>query len=769
MIAHYLKVAFRSLMKYKMQTAVSIVGLAVGFVCFAFSMIWIRYELTYDSFHPGAERIYIVYGESKLEMSGYSTHNVFPLANAIHRDFPEVESAASFYNWEALVELDGRIEKLDRIEVDTAFIRMFGVRLLGGNWNFLRSPDEIAITEETALQLFGTTDVMGCVMRVNGVEVKISALVSGFGKHTNMPYGIMAGVKPEYKESWNMSNFTVCFRLKKGVNEYAFAGKLGKHEFKEAEGVLINNLQMKPITECHYTLLKDANSISLTYVWLFALVGLLVILVALINFFSLLVVRIRIRSRELALRVSCGSSLWGLFVLFASELLLVLLTAAFFGMILVELFEKKFCELSGVYGDVVSGSVIYFAAVLLLSFLVAMLVITVYSRKSLSSLLHGAAVSSGRGMTVQQAGICVQMTVSVLILFGLSGLFSQLYYLKHINIGFERDGRATLVCPHDCEKQIAHAVKELPYVTKVKENMYSLLPRRGAVAIGFKNWDGKQPSDEAFSVQVISEGEEFIDFYGISMLKGECRLDSPDKVIVNETAARRLGWAEPIGKKLYSYSMDAYTVVGVMKDVHFSAPTIPVEPLLLIGTKSRLVNCKGNILIRFDEEKADELKTFCRQWMETHFPGEYYLLQTVNDVYDEYLTSENALLRLLLFVSLVCVGISLFGVYSHVTLSCERRRKEIAIRKVNGATSADIIRSFLRQYFYLLLFSCVIALPLGTFVMLHWLEQYVERTPLYWWIYAGIVAVMYVFVVLCIGRSVWRAANENPAEVIKSE
>ena len=137
--------------------------------------------------------------------------------------------------------------------------------------------------------------------------------------------------------------------------------------------------------------------------------------------------------------------------------------------------------------------------------------------------------------------------------------------------------------------------------------------------------------------------------------------------------------------------------------------------------------------------------------------------------YNEYLTSENALLRLLLFVSLVCVGISLFGVYSHVTLSCERRRKEIAIRKVNGATSADIIRSFLRQYFYLLLFSCVIALPLGTFVMLHWLEQYVERTPLYWWIYAGIVAVMYVFVVLCIGRSVWRAANENPAEVIKSE
>ena len=170
MIAHYLKVALRSLMKYKMQTAVSIVGLAVGFVCFAFSMIWIRYELTYDSFHPGAERIYIVYGESKLEMSGYSTHNVFPLANAIHRDFPEVESAASFYNWEALVELDGRIEKLDRIEVDTAFIRMFGVRLLGGNWNFLRSPDEIAIT--LGLSEYSKLEHIVAVCEKSGVHTK---------------------------------------------------------------------------------------------------------------------------------------------------------------------------------------------------------------------------------------------------------------------------------------------------------------------------------------------------------------------------------------------------------------------------------------------------------------------------------------------------------------------------------------------------------------------------------------------------------------------
>ena len=144
-------------------------------------------------------------------------------------------------------------------------------------------------------------------------------------------------------------------------------------------------------------------------------------------------------------------------------------------------------------------------------------------------------------------------------------------------------------------------------------------------------------------------------------------------------------------------------------------------------------------------------------------------LKTVREAYDEYLTSERSLMKLLAFVSVVCIVISLFGVYSHVTLACERRRKEIAIRKVNGATAWLIMQSFLEQYAWMLLLSCLIAFPVGTLVMRRWLEQYVEQTTINGWLYGLIMVILALFIGLCTGRSVWRAAHENPAEVIKRE
>lgn len=131
--------------------------------------------------------------------------------------------------------------------------------------------------------------------------------------------------------------------------------------------------------------------------------------------------------------------------------------------------------------------------------------------------------------------------------------------------------------------------------------------------------------------------------------------------------------------------------------------------------------------------------------------------------------SEYALSRLLVFVSLVCIVISLFGLYSHIVLACERRRKEIAVRRVNGARVGDILTLFVREYLLLLSVASIVAFPVGYVLMKHWLERYVEQTPTGWWVYAGLFAGMALLILLCIGRSVWKAAHENPVEVIKRE
>ena len=777
MILHYLKVAVRSLMKYKMQTAISIVGLAVGFVCLAFSMIWIRYELTYDDFHRGAERLYVPYQTSGLDLKGFSPRSVFPVGKVIRETFPEVEDAASFSCWttQAGRTEDERME-VEYIRTDSAFIRMFDIRLLQGSWGFLHKPEEeIALTQEAAQRFFGSIeDVLGKELYLLGKSRKITALLSGWSKHSNFFYEIIEGVPDKANDNWTASGFYSCLRLKEGVDRKVFAEKLKQTNLNPKGIVSVSGLMLERLMDCHYTLFQDTNRIALQYVQLFSVVSMLIIGVALVNFFSMMVTRIRIRRREIGLRVVCGSTTGGLFRLFVSKLVLLMLGSGLLGLVFLEVAKEKFQELSAVEGGLYLPALGYFFFLFLVSVLLSVVIIRYYSRKSIVETLHHTIGNVRERMFFQQGSIIIQLTICVGILWGLSVLFLQLNHLSHTDIGFERDGRATFSSDPQEEGVIAQ-IKQIPYVQEVKE-LVSLFPRRSMAATLVNAWDGKSENDEPFEMQYIPEGQEFMDFYGLRLIQGTPLSEQTDghQVLINETAAKRLGWADPVGK--YFGYVDPgglfrrdFTVVGVIKDFHISAPTDPVQPTLLAGYGVGAIRLGRNILLRFDETRTADLHRAVEAIMQGLDGHHDFELKTVREAYDEYLTSERSLMKLLAFVSVVCIVISLFGVYSHVTLACERRRKEIAIRKVNGATAWLIMQSFLEQYAWMLLLSCLIAFPVGTLVMRRWLEQYVEQTTINGWLYGLIMVILALFIGLCTGRSVWRAAHENPAEVIKRE
>ena len=762
MILHNLKVAVRSLLKYRIQSLMSAVGVAAGFVCFALSMIWIRYELTYDNFHRGADRIYMVCGKSIFAKDGYSHYQAYPLADEIRKTFPEVEDVAAFWHRTMFVEVEGKKFEKKVTTTDLAFIHMFDVRLLEGSWSFLQSTEEVAITEEAALNLFGTREVLGKTLKIGKDERKVVAIISGWSKHSNIGYDIVDGVKEE-DMNWNSGIFTVCYRLREGVDVGAFAEKMEKHDFNPHDGVFAKNLRQEKLTRCHYTLLRNENDVALTYVQLFATVGALVILMALINYFSLMVTRIRIRTRELGLRVVCGSSKTGLSVLFGMELTVLMLVSGLLGMVFIELAEPKFRELSQVTEGVMTSAASYFVGIFILSLLLADFIIVRYTRRSLVAVLQGFRNPGRRGTNIHQVSIGIQLFFTLLVLFSLSVLFMQLYYLKHTDIGFERNGKATLVFSNP---QLVHDLRELPYVHEVNEDMHSLLPDYGGAAIRITEWEGKGADSQPVDILVVDRDRDFMDFYGIRLLEGDCLFDEPNEVIINEAAAKAFGFADPVGKKIGSF-----TITGVFKDIHTTSPTVPVKPMMLVGRKNDLgVTVGGSAIVCFDERYADELKRFYYDWMTKNAPQwQHAPLRTVNDAYNDYLVSERALSRLLLFVALVCVLISLFGLYSHIVLSCERRRKEMAIRRVNGAGVADILALFIREYLLLLAGSAVTSFPVGYVLMRRWLERYVEQTPIPWWVYTGLFVGMLCLILICIGQSVWKAAHENPAEVIKRE
>lgn len=761
MILHYIKMAWRNLMKHWGQNVLSVIGLAVGFVCFAYSLIWLRYERTFDSFHPNADRIYRMYEKSLLGGLLSKTCCPFALASSMKESFPEVEAATAFCQGHAYAIQD-QSEVLDQIAVDSSFLNLFDVRILAGDCSFLDSDQKVAITPATARKLFGTEQVLGRTLELihtgdleNDGEKTITALVSEWKGHSNMPYDLLTGIRSDRKEYKDEPFFSLCFRLRQDADTAAFARKLHGDWYPSGKTshFSVDLLRFCPITECYELLFKEKIQIRQTYIRMFAWIGVLVMVIALINYFSLLVNQMINRSKELALRVVNGSSRWQLFALFAVELILMLLLSGFISLLLMEWTERLFMQISWVQTDWLPLALGYFIMILLCSLLIAGVLILYYARKSLTIALQNRKIPVGRRVSFQRISMIFQFLVSLLVLFCFGVLFCQLTYLSRTeDVGFERTGRASMSISETYRDAFLHDLRAQPYVMEVDESIGSLLPTRMRTYMPV--WMG----DKECKVEMIQADDAFLRFYGIRQYQDTIQGVTGIRVLLNQTAARSFGESEVIGRKIMNW-----TVVGIVPDFYMNAPTVPSEPTLLF-----LANPGDQVLlIRYDEQHTDELKKFVQDWFEKR--DTYKLIDVATEVYDNYLVSERMLMRLLGVMAGICVLISLFGVYAHVVLACERRRKEIAIRKVNGATAGLIVRSFLKEYFLLLLVASAFAFPLGTIVMQRWLEQYVLRVGLAWWIYAGIFLLLWIFMMLCIGRSVWRAARENPAEVIKSE
>lgn len=767
MIRHYLKVAWRNLLKYRTQTAINVGGLAVGFACFAFANLWMRYEASFDSRHEGADRMYLLYAETAIEAGGLSPHVPYPVSTLLKQEFPEVEAACAFtrYTKADKLELEGQPEvELPSIQLDSCFMNLFGIRVLAGTNDFLYTNGQIALTERTARRLFGTTDVLGRTVTCNDEEVTVCAIVSDL-PHSNFSFGFIheGAYFRKWQDVWYNGGFEVVVRLAPGVSPRALEEKFRAYaeQTDDRYRKITGRLRLMPLSEVRQAPFNEERLVSFSYLVLFAAAGGLVILCSLFNHLALFLSRMDIRRRELALRRTCGSSGRGLFAMLTTEYSLLVLLSGFLGFVLVELLQPSFQRLSGVEGNVYGESLLYFLMVLALSLVLLLPFVFRYSS------LRPERSRSGRRLKVM---VSLQLFISLLAIFCTVVLMKQLNYLQHTDLGWERRNIAafTFLYPDNSEEEIVNRVRQMPFVSRVLTGYYGLLPEgaRGATSI---DWEGKPEDLEMKDTRMTCLDDTLADFYGIRLAAGEfIRQDAGEgQVMLNESAVQTMGIANPVGMTLTYRNKQKATVVGVVRDFHITAPTIPVQPTLYVR---RFDWTSGDhILLKYHEGAWSELRHRVDSLFAKDYPEVHYQLVNVMDEYNAYLKAEHLLMRLLAFVSTVCILVSAFGIFSMITLSCERRRKEVAIRKVNGARVGDILSLFAREYLLLLAAAAVVAFPVGYVLMKRWLESYVEQTPLSWWLYAVIFLGMALLVALCIGWRVWRAANENPAEVVKRE
>lgn len=787
MIEHYLKVAIRNLLKYKVQSAVSILGLAVGFVCFSLSLYWIHYETTYDHFRQDADRIYIVRTNDEYAEGKISARVPYSLADYLTQHFPDIEVAAPFHLISERVSINDKYQDAVFSSADRAWMNLMDIQIIKGNRNFMlpEGNTEIAITEEAAKKWFGMENPLGKEIKMSRQTKKICAIVRAENTHTCFPFELIGN--PELGRTWWYITWNMLIKVKPDTNIEELETNINANlpaELKQVTSTRktgIERIILTPLSQLHYA--KDFRDdkeagITFQYIIYFSIAGMLIIACALINYLTLFINRMRVRQREMALRMVHGANIRSLIFLLTVEFLLLLVCAVATGFLLIEIFLSQFIELTEINAPKSSlyEEAFLFIGLVSLAILAAIigLLYVLYHRSLHQSLRHDTGRRTGsllrKGSIVLQLFVCLSF-------IGCTVLINrQLDYLRHRDLGLKINNRGSFSVMGDVDyTPILKKIKKLPMITEVMQpDYYPIVSQR--VAIGqMDNWEGLDtPLDVPIPVNLFLGKEDFFRFYGITLLAGEWLNDfsTYEDIIINESLACRMNWSpqEAVGKHIIQ-SYITYTVVGVVKDCHYGAPTLPIPNTgFLIGEQMGLMQRSAGILFKYKEGTWNE----CRQALESLYhtecpPDKILQLNSEEEVYNNYLRSEEMLSRLLSFASLICILTAMFGIYSLVTLTCEQRRKEIAIRKVNGATVWSILFLFFREYLGMLCIAALLAFPITYVIIKHWILNYARQVCISPLPFITIFLGAALLVLTGISWRVWKAANENPSEVIKNE
>ena len=764
--------------KYKNQTLISVFGLAVGFTCFALATLWIVYEMTFDNFHKNAKKMYVVYQPNTFSSTGYSRITVYPLAAYLKETFPEIADAIPLtpsYSGTKItvegVELPALI-----IQADSSFFGMFDVKIVEGGRDFLTPGSKhIAITWEKARQLFGNEHPIGKTITFNSEELTISAIVKEMSKRSNYAFDMIRpfGSYILDERNWSISSGeNTVITLAPGVDMEAFEKKLYDHDAGEGKRVP-KNLIIKPLAKVRYSDQDVVREVKFQHIVIFAFSGVLVILCSLFNYLTLFVSRYRIRKKELALRVVCGASGQSLLAMLSVEFLLTLLFAVVLGSCLTQLFHRPFLRLSAIsmgLPAIYRELLLYIAGAILVSLLAFWVILLIFRRRTLN-----LSIRQSNKNLFRKTSVIVQLVISIGFAFCTILIMRQMYFLHHTSeLGFSFKDRGLITLQGGGQDGVlVNQLKQIPEITKVVDatGMMSIVPSRMRMGTRANSWDDKPVDALDISIEMVRVSSESIAFYELQLIAGELLNDAdPDSlVLLDESAVKAFGWHDPVGKHFTGNYLPDLTVKGVIKNVYHLAPTAKATPVFY--TKSDLGRSSGTaVLFKYREGMWKQCKGKIDQLIKTEY-ADLRNTQLFNseEVYNNYLNSENSLIKLLSVVSAICILICVFGFVSLVSLTCEERRKTIAIRKINGATNGDILAIFAKEYSLLLLIGAVIAFAASSFLIQHWLEQYVKQTTIPAWVYLSILFVMALVIVLCVGWQVYKASIENPAETIKKE
>ena len=799
MLKNYFTIALRNCKKQQAYTFINIFGLAIGLTCFILISLFVQFELSYDTFHDKADRIYRVAKEDPG--SYYLGSNRFavtpaPLTSALMKDLPEVEIATQIDKVNAILEYDGTRFYEDGIYATEHFFDVFNFPLLYGDPStVLDEPNTIILTETVARKYFGETDPMGqslsFVYYDDKAEMKVVGIVEDVpaNSHFTFDYIISMQSYGNYQrnlESWGNSNYLTYAVLRPDHSVPDFDAKLTalaqkyhrERPYYQEHPDEITAYYPQALTDIHlrsHINFEFGINSDVKYVYLFAAIGLLILLIACINYMNLATARSVTRAREVGVRKVMGAHRAQLIGQFMGEALILSGVALFFALLLAKLFLPTFNMLTAREMTLFSEQTGSLLITLVAIGLGVGLLSGSYPALMMSSFhpvqVMKGGLQRGRGKaTLRNVLVVTQFAITIALIVGTLVIQQQLRYIQNANTGVDRDHVVSIPIKDRAMRSQYTTLKQTlerhPNVAEVTASRHD--PTNISSQSGSQEWEGVE---EGQHISVYNTGvmDNFIDVFGLDLVEGrnfsETRgTDERDGILINETMARQLGWDTAIGK-WFTLHNEEQRVIGVVRDFNFHSFHQEMAPLMLYLDTDHY----SRVLVKVRPEDMQETIAFLGATMAQFSPDYPFDYHFLDDAYNRMYQTETRLGRLFSYFTTLALLIACLGLLGLATFTAAQRTKEIGVRKVLGATLSDILVLLSKDFIRLIAIAFVLGTPFAYFAMNTWLQDFAYRIEISWPIFliAGLIALLVTF--LTISYQSIKVARTNPVDTLRHE
>ncbi|MGB8358021.1 MAG: ABC transporter permease [Bacteroidales bacterium] len=789
MLRNLIKTAIRHIVKHPGYSFLNILGLSIGILSALFLVIYVSDEVSYDRYNEKADRIYRV--SSKItEPDDQFTWNVaqVPFGPQAVQDYPEIQAFVRFIPMDRTLFKyeDKEYYEEDFYYVDSTLFDIFTYKVIKGEVkSALIEPDKIILTETAAGRYFGSDDPIGKTITSDGNNFEVTGVIEDVPFNSHFRFDAVASRNNLPKQLGTWGNFGVFtyLLLPEGLDVKEFEKKIQAMYAAYMEPIfgpvhITVEYILEPVTRIHLYSTNQGEpepTGSITYVYIFAIVALFLVLIAAMNYMNLSTARSAGRAREVGMRKVVGSRRSTLVLQFLSESILFTVISLLISIIGLIVLLPKFNQLAGKSFNL---HVLYSPEVILSLLGIIILVGIIggsypaffLSRFSPVTVLKGEITRGSAGSLFRKILVVIQFAVSVIMIICTLVVFKQLNYLKTMDQGFDQKNVVSLQLNGPMVQKypvLKLALLEDPNIKSVGGTSNPVGEGSGKFLLNVETDQGMVSR----GVNLVVVDHDFVETMGIKMKEGrDFQVDMPSDtlagVVVNETFVNRMGWSEPIGKKIEVGDENTLRarVIGVMKDYHQTGMYNEIETLALFYRINNPI-----VYVKLADNNTEQTLTYIETRWKEIFPDQPFTYTFLTERFNRQFEADEKRGLIFTIFTILAILIACLGLFGLASYTVEQRTKEIGIRKVFGADEKVILRLISKEFVILTSISIIIAIPVACYFMNNWLENYVYRTKIgvVLLLVAALLTILITF--LTIGFKAYQAAIMNPADSVKTE